>query len=298
MNYKKLIPSRSIRLKILSLLFWVPDTWMIRLQYRIHMGRSLHLRNPKRYTEKLQHYKCFYRNPDMWRCVDKYEVRNYLTEKGFQRYLNELYGVYNSVYDINFDLLPNQFVVKTTDGGGNTEIYLCRDNNEKSRAEIINKFGQFDHREKKSPGREYAYNGIKQTRIVVEKLLVDMTNPDNGVNDYKFICCNGKIACIVLDVDRNIGHKRNFYDCQWNNLHIGSDCPQIKREVIPPVNLSEMINIVEQLSKDFPQVRVDLYNIDGTIIFGEMTFYPWSGYVQFDPDSFDFALGDKFQINY
>lgn len=298
MDYKKIFRSRKMRLRILRCLSWIPDSLMIRLQYRIHMGRKLHLNNPQRYSEKIQHYKCYYRNPNMWRCVDKYEVRNYLHERGLEKYLNELYGVFDSVFDIDFDKLPKQFVVKTTDGGGNLEVYICRNNNEQARSEIIERFGAFARREKKSPGREYAYYGIKRTRIIVEKLLTDADCPDDGINDYKFICCNGKVACIVVDVDRNILHKRNFYNRQWENLNIGSDCPQIDREVAPPVNLDEMISLAETLSEKFPQVRVDLYNIKGKIIFGELTFYPWSGYVQYNPDSFDFELGDKFIIDY
>ena len=118
MDYKKIFRSRKMRLRILRCLSWIPDSLMIRLQYRIHMGRKLHLNNPQRYSEKIQHYKCYYRNTNMWRCVDKYEVRNYLQERGLEKYLNELYGVFDSVFDIDFDKLPKQFVVKTTDGGG------------------------------------------------------------------------------------------------------------------------------------------------------------------------------------
>lgn len=298
MDYKKIFRNRKTRLYILQLLSWIPDIWMIRLQYWIHTGRRLHLKNPKRYTEKIQHYKCFYRNPIMWHCVDKYEVRSYLQERGLEKYLNVIYGVFDSVYDIDFDKLPSQFVVKTTDGGGNTEVYICKENNKKNREEIVRRFGNFANREKKSPGREYAYYGIKRTRIIIEKLLVNAMNPDNGVDDYKFICCNGRVLCIVQDVDRNILHRRNFYDCQWNNLHVGSDCPPINREVEPPGNLKEMIELAEKLASEFPHVRVDLYNVNNQIVFGELTFYPWSGYVQFTPDSFDFELGDKFVINY
>lgn len=298
MDYKKIFRSRKTRLYILRLLSWIPDVWMIRLQYWIHMGRVLHLKHPKRYTEKIQHYKCFYRNPTMWRCVDKYEVRKYLQERGLEKYLNTLYGVFDSVYDIDFDKLPKQFVVKTTDGGGNTEVYICKENNDEARKEIISRFGSFAQRKKKSPGREYAYYGIEKTRVIVEKLLVNPIAPACGVDDYKFICCNGRVACIVLDVGRNVEHRRNFYDSKWNNLRVEAEYPQTDKTISPPSNLQEMIVLAETLAKEYPQVRVDLYNLDGQIVFGELTFYSYSGYIQFTPDSFDFELGDKFMINY
>ena len=131
---------------------------------------------------------------------------------------------------------------------------------------------------------------------MVEELLVNRENPAAGVNDYKIFCYNGHAKYIVVDIDRYIGHKRNFYDREWNNLHIISDCPAADREIPIPNNLQEMLKTAETLSEQFPFVRVDLYDVDGKIYFGELTFYPWSGYVQYSPDEWDFKLGEDFEL--
>lgn len=302
MNYKKIIRNRSIRLKILGLLNWVPDSIMVRLQYLIYTGRKLNLKSPRRFTEKVQHYKLYYRNPVMSKCVDKYEVRNYLSDKGYDKYLNELYGVYDSIYDIDFRLLPKQFVVKTTDGGGNNEVYICRDNNDSSQAEIINRFKDFVQRKKKSPGREYAYYGIKRPHIIVEKLLIDQEAPESSICDYKFFCFNGKVFVCQVITNRSEDEHIDFFDTEWHRL-IGLVGLNVKasnsnKELTVPKNYNEMVHVASKLSEGFPFVRVDLYNINSHIIFGEFTFYPASGYGSFIPDNFDFELGDKFNITY
>ena len=142
---------------------------------------------------------------------------------------------------------------------------------------------------------EWAY-GTVETGIVVEKLLVNETNPEAGVNDYKIFCYNGKAKYIIVDVDRYIGHKRNFYDRDWNNLHVTSDCPASDREIPRPETLDRMLAVAEQLSADFPYVRVDLYSVEGKVYFGELTFYPWSGYVQYTPDEWDYKFGEDFPL--
>ena len=126
-DYKKIFKSRELRIKILSGFSFVPDKWMIYLQYWLHTGKLLHLNNPVLFSEKLQLYKLNYRNPDMLRCTDKVEVRKYLEEKGFGENLVPLYGIYESVDEIDFDKLPQQFVAKTSDGGGGHQVYVCMD---------------------------------------------------------------------------------------------------------------------------------------------------------------------------
>ena len=139
MDYKKIFKSRDLRIKILSYLGWVPDSIMLRLQYWLQTGRILHLKNPQRFTEKLQVYKMKYRNPEMLRCTDKYEVRSYVEEKGLGDCLIPLIGVYNNVEDIEFSTLPNQFVAKTTDGGGGNQVLICRDKRDLSEVEFRNR---------------------------------------------------------------------------------------------------------------------------------------------------------------
>lgn len=294
MDYKKIIKNRNTRFLILKLLGFVPDRIMLKLQYKIKLGRSLNLNHPKRFTEKLQWYKINYRNPIMHRCVDKYGVRKFVESKGLSDILVKLYGHYKTINDVPFSSLPNSFVIKTTHGGGGLNVVVVPDKSKIDTEELKQKLSFSEDRvANNGGGREWAYYGLK-TGIIVEQLLVNSENPRAGVNDYKIFCYNGHAKYIIVDVDRYIGHKRNFYDREWHNLHITSDCPAADREIEKPENLEKMLDIAERLSEDFPYVRVDLYSVEGKVYFGELTFYPWSGYVQFLPDSADFMFGKDF----
>ena len=296
MDYKKIIKSQKMRFTILKMMNWVPDKTMVKLQYRIKMGKKLNLKNTKRFTEKIQWYKLYYRNPIMHQCVDKYEVRKYVESKGLSNILNELYGIYNTTEEIKFDILPNKFIIKTTSGGGGQNVIICNNKSDFNIKEVtkqLNKWIKFNS--KKSPGREWAYEGISN-RIIIEKLLEGNDDNLSGINDYKFFCYNGKVKYIVFDGDRYIIHKRNFYDNNWNYIDIQSDCEKLGDIIKKPKKLDEMIKISEKLSEEFPFVRVDLYCVNNKIYFGEMTFYPWTGYVKYIPDNFDFKLGEDFEL--
>lgn len=249
---------------------------------------------PRRFTEYLQIYKATYRNVVMHRCVDKYEVRNYVTELGLGSILTSLYGVYNKAEDIDFDTLPNKFVMKTTNGGGGENVIICKDKGSIDRELCRSNLNKWLELKTFNAGREWAYDGIDSPKIVIEEYLENPDNPEAGIEDFKILCFNGKPEIIIVDTDRYIGHKRNFYDIKWNRIEVTSDCPGDTRDIEPPVNLDKMLEIASILSKEFPFVRVDLYNIRGKIYFGELTFYPWSGYVKFSPDEFDFKLGNYF----
>ena len=298
MNYKKIISSRKLRFAILNFFSFIPSKLMLQWQYRMKLGRKLNFNEPRRYTEKLQLYKLYYRNNKLPICGDKYEVRSYVISKGLKHILNKLYGVYQKAEEISFDSLPNKFVIKTTDGGGGNNIIICKDKSSLNITKTIKEVNSWLNKKDIDPGREWAYTGMKSSRIVVEEYLENDDNPEAGISDYKFLCFSGEPYCIVYDIDRYIGHKRNFYDINWNNLGIESDCPGFKdEEKQKPEKLDEMVEVARILSKDFPFVRVDLYYLRGKIYFGELTFYPWSGYVQFTPDCFDYILGDKFDIS-
>ena len=129
MNYKKIIKSQNLRFKILNCFSWVPDKLMVKIQYKIKTGRKLNLNNPTRFTEKLQWYKLYYRNQVMHKCVDKYEVREYVKSKKLEKILNELYGVYDKPEEIDFEKLPKKFVVKTSAGSGGQNVFICNDKN-------------------------------------------------------------------------------------------------------------------------------------------------------------------------
>lgn len=295
MDYKKIIRNQEVRFRILNLLRFVPDKTMIRLQYRIKTGRKLNLKDPKRYTEKLQWYKLFYRDPLMTRCSDKYEVRSYVEEKGFGKYLTKLYGVYEDLKEINFNTLPNSFAIKHTNGSGAN--YFVKDKRSENIDDIKAIIEGWMTARKADYGREWCYYNVRP-RIVIEELIERDEN--NDIPDYKFFCFNGKVKYLYTMVDYVDNHKNgrcSFFTPEFEQLpYRRSEYMEINRAIPKPENFNQMIKIAEILSKDFPHVRVDLYNIKGRIIFGELTFYNASGYTVFSPDEFDFILGKEFDL--
>jgi|LSQX01.2.fsa_nt_gb hypothetical protein len=296
MDYKKIIKSRSARLKILRKLSFIPDKPMLKTQYWIKTGHRLNLKNPKRFTEKLQWYKLYYRNPLMVQCVDKYDVREYVRSKGLEDILIPCYGVFNSVEEIDWESLPDSFVMKDTLGGGGNSVAIVRSKENNNILDLKTKAEAWASKpiNKKGSGREWPYYSGKKHRIIIEHLLVDEDHVEEGINDYKIYCFNGKPFCIHVDYARFGNHRRNYYDTSWNRLNVESNYPKSEHDFLAPANLEKMLDIAHRLSSDFPFVRVDLYNIKGNIFFSEMTFFPASGYMWYRPDEFDFILGEQF----
>lgn len=274
---------------------FVPDSLMLKIIYYLWSGRKLELKNPTRYTEKMQWYKLHYRTPLMTCCADKLKVREYVTSKGLGYLLNELYAVYDNAIEIDFETLPNSFVIKANHASG-TNILVPN----KSQLDIPYTRQQLDLFMKKKlwiEYREWAYKEIKP-KIIVEKHLELDENDD--LPDYKFFCFDGKVFCLyhMTDYTQSAENGRmGFYDRDFNQLDVTNKTyKRIEKCIEKPKNFREMVSIAEILSKDFPHVRVDLYNIDGRIIFGELTFYSSGGFIRFDPDEFDYVMGKQFTL--
>ena len=294
-DYKKIIKNRDLRLKILRLLSFVPDETMIKLQYRIKTGIRLNLKNPKRFTEKLQWYKLYYKNPLMIQCVDKFDVRSYVKSKGLGDILVPCYGVYDSTSSINWDGLPQSFVIKDTLGGGGNSVIIVENKDQINKHRLMKTMSKWTAIDAhiKDGGREWPYYCGKKHRIIVEKNI----KPNNGsLTDYKFFCFNGTVVFVYAMSERLIGEsvKVNIYNRNFNKLNVMRVGDLPAGRMCKPKNYFRMVEIAEQLSKDFPHVRVDLYNVNGNILFGELTFYNASGYMKYDPDKFDYMLGNKF----
>ena len=300
MDYKRLFKSRETRFKILKALNWVPDCIMVRLQYLIYMNRWPNLRHPERFTEKLQLYKTKYRDDVMTECVDKYDVRHYVEHKGLGHILNELYGAYDTPEEIDFGKLPQSFIIKTSNGGGGNNVILVRDKAKLDIEKAKSDLKDWQILDAFSPSREWAYVGIKKSKIVIEKLLDDDRNADGSIDDYKFLCYQGKFHYLWVDKNRYSNHVRAFWDKDLKFLpgvHSWETKPAPAEPELP-ANIGDMVKIAEKLSEDFPFARIDLYNIKGEIIFGEITFYPWGGYVTYIPDSFDYDLGAPMDLSF
>lgn len=299
-NYKKIIKSRTLRLKLLRLLSFVPDKPMLKIQYRIKTGRKLDLKNPKRFTDKLQWYKLYYKDPIMVQCVDKYDVREYVKSKGFEDILIPCYGVFESAEDIDWVALPNQFVMKDTLGGGGNAVIIVKDKSKENITELKNRVAEWTaiDAHKRDAGREWPYYSGKNHRIIIEK-YIESDESKGGLIDYKYFCFDGKPTWMYVVADRKVGQGAGLgiFDENFIKLEVvRNDEKPLERFIEKPLNLELMKEISSKLSSNFPEARIDLYNVDGEIKFGEITFYDGSGYMTFTPDSFDEKFGDSFVL--
>lgn len=273
---------------------YFPDELVVRLQYRVLVGRWPNLKDPKRFSEKMEWYKLHYRIPLMTQCVDKYREKFYLNNKGFREYVPKTLQVCGKIEEVDFDKLPNAFIIKCNNGYGNNVI--VRDKSKMNKVKIYKTFNAWHSTSPVVFGREWAFLDVEQ-KILVEELLVSEDGTQKGdLNDYKFMCFNGEPKVIWADIDRYTNHRRNFYDLEWNQMPVESDCPNTDYEVTAPYGLPKMLEIASLIAKDFPFVRVDFYSVNKKIYIGELTFYPWSGCVNYKPDSFDFELGEMFVL--
>lgn len=297
-DYKRIIKSRNLRVKIMQFLSFLPDELVVKIQYRIKTGRKLHLENPTRYTEKLQWYKLYYRDPVMAKCVDKYTVRNYVKSKGLENILTPIIGIYNSVNDIDFEALPDKFVLKDTLGGGGNSVIIVKDKKLINWNDVKADISKWLNDGKtKHPGREWVYDNRK-SRILIEK-YIESDEENGGLIDYKFFFFNGELACVYGIADRVLGKGAGFaiYDTEFKLLpYTRQDEKPMMRTLKKPNNYDEMVRIARVLAKDFPHARIDLYDQDEKIRFGEITFFDGSGYMSYEPDEFDRILGLKFNL--
>lgn len=298
LHKNKLMNKKRIKYILANVLAFVPDKTILRIHYAIKNHRLISFKNPKRFTEYVQCYKAFYRNPEMLRCTDKFHVREYVKEKtGTDIYLNKLYQVCDKAEEINFTKLPQKFVIKTTDGGNGDNIFICKNKDSINIDNVINLINSWRYKRYDIISREWAYKGARKSQIIIEQFLEDDNNKDCSIDDYKFMCYDGKFRFLWVDKGRYTHHLRGFWNENLEFLYnVRSEYPTFDKPPVLPENIDEMIALAEKLSKGFPFARIDLYNIKQRIYFGEITFYPWSGYVKYSPDSFDFELGKYFNL--
>ena len=246
-------------------------------------GRPVNWENPQTYNEKIHVSKVYMPTPEKTRLADKGAVREWVTEKIGSEYLIPLLGVYDSFDEIDFDALPEQFVIKCSHDSGS--VTLVKDKSRINRAFLKRKYDIFMKRNLAWVGWEMHYREIPP-KIIIEQYMGD------ALNDYKFLCFDGKPCFCWVDFDRFTNHKRNFYNLDWelqpfNQYHYGN----YDKPVSCPECYDEMKSIAAKLSEGFEHVRVDLYVIDGHIFFGEMTFTNGNGFEEITPDEWSYKLG-------
>jgi len=273
-----------------------PNKFYLKRAFRFSMGKKLNLKNPKTFCEKLQWLKLYNRNPEYTKFVDKYEVKEYVAEKLGEEYVIPTLGVWDKFEDIDFDSLPNQFVLKCThDSGG---LVICKDKASLDIDKARKKIKKALKRNYYLLHREWPYKNVKR-RIIAEKYMVDESGYD--LKDYKFFCFNGEVKMFFIERDRakgRNGHKVDFFDANKNHLPITVDgYPNTEPPYFFPNNFEKMKEFASELSKGIPQVRVDFYNINGQVYFGEMTFFHASGMAKFEPEEWDYKLGEWIDLS-
>lgn len=271
----------------------IPDRIYLQIVYFRHFKKFIDFDNPKTFNEKIQWLKLNYRKEEYTNLVDKYRVKQYITKLIGEEYVIPTLEVWKNVDDIDFKSLPEKFVLKcNNDSGG---IVICK--NKKDFDEV--KAKSFLKERLKNNGywygREWPYKNVKPC-IIAEKYMEDSISKD--LKDYKFFCFNGSMEFFDIDIDRFIEHRANYYDRNGNFLPFGKKyCPpDYTKKIEMPKNLGKMIELAETISHNTVLSRIDFYEIDGQVYFGEITFYPGSGFSPFTDEKWDYKLGDMIDL--
>lgn len=270
------------------------DKFVLKNLYRVHIGKKLNLKNPQTFNEKLQWLKLYDRKPEYTTMVDKYEAKKYVADKIGSEYIIPTFGVWDKFDDIDFDKLPDQFVLKCThDCGG---LVIVKDKSKFDIEEARNKINKCLKRNYYWSNREWPYKNVKP-RIIAEQYMEDEETGE--LRDYKFFCFNGKCKCFKIDFDRYINHRANYYDREKKLLPFGEKVcpPEPCRELKIPDTIEDMIKLAECISATHPFMRVDFYSVNRKIYFGEATLFPNAGIGKFVPNEWDLKLGEMLNIN-
>ena len=291
-NTKKLSYKIFMFLKHRNYTDILSDKLYLKIIFKLRLGYSLDLKNPQTFNEKLQWLKLYDRNPKYIQMVDKYEVRKYISENIGEEYLIPLIGVYNRFEEINFEELPNQFVIKCThDSGG---VVICKNKSKFDIRKAKEKIKKSMKRNFYYSGREWPYKNIKP-KIIIEQYMEDKKAKE--LIDFKIMCFNGIPKFSFTCSERyNDGLKVTFYNLSWEKMSFERHYPSSTKNIEKPKNYELMLELSKKLSKNIPFVRVDWYEINGKLYFGELTFYPGSGLEEFKPFSWDKKLGNLLSL--
>ena len=272
----------------------MPDEEFLKRYYKAVFGKELNLANPQTFSEKLQWLKLYNRKPEYTVMADKYEAKKYVADRIGEEYIIPTYGVWDHFDDIDFQSLPDSFVLKCThDSGG---VIICKDKNKLDKKAAKKMLEKCLKRNFYYVYREWQYKNIKP-RIIAEKLMEDSSTKE--LRDYKFFTFSGVAKALFIASDRQDptqDTKFDFFDMDFNHLDFRNGHPNATVAIEKPVCFDEMRRLAEVLSQGIPHVRVDFYEVNGKVYFGELTFAHWSGLVPFEPEEWDKTLGDWLQL--
>ena len=265
-----------------------PEKYIKALFYK-RMGYPLNLEDPQTYSEKLQWLKLYWHLPLLTMLVDKYAVKDFVRERIGDEYIIPTIAVWDKVSEINWDDLPNQFVLKCThDSGG---LVICKNKSHLDRRHSIRLLKRSMSKNYYYYGFEWPYKNVKP-RIIAEKYMEDTITKE--LRDYKFFCFDGNVKALFIATDRNkegVEVKFDFFDENFNHLPFKQGHENAATIPEKPICFEEMKILASRLSKGLPHVRVDLYEVDGRVFFGEMTFFHHGGWTKFDPEKWDNIFG-------
>ena len=273
---------------------FISDEKVIRKNYKKIFHKKINLENPKTYNEKLQWLKLYDRKAIYTTMVDKVEAKKYVANLIGDEYIIPTLGVWNKFKDIDFSKLPNQFVLKCSNGSGG--LLICKDKNKLNIIKQRLRFNLMMKRNYYYRSREWPYKNVKQ-RIIAEQYMEDKKLGE--LRDYKFFCFDGKPEFLYVSdgLSNHATASISFYDMNFNLMTLKrKDFPLISKKVEKPKNFGLMKELAAKLSKGFKHLRVDFYEINGKVYFGELTFYTCGGYVPFEDPEWDYKLGDLINI--
>lgn len=264
------------------------DKLYYKWQYRLLKGKKLNIDSPITFSEKLQWLKLYDRKDIYTTMVDKLAVKDYVARKIGKKYVIPLLGVWSKPEDIDYDKLPDQFVIKATHGGGCLDVVICRDKSTLDVA-MINKRMTLSLKSDYWRMREWPYKHVPR-KIIAEELLESETG---DLWDYKVMCFGGQPKLIQVHRGRFTHQTQDIYDTNWNKLKISQPgYPYTEDQIKRPELLEEMIGLSATLAEGIPQIRVDWYLTNGKLYFGELTFFDAAGYADWEPEEWNKKLGD------
>lgn len=264
------------------------DKGFLKLRFRIIMGRKLDLISPRAYNDKLQWLKLYDRRPIYTTFVDKYAVKNYVAEIIGEEHIIPTLKVWDSVADLDLSDLPSSFVLKTTHDGDSKGVIICKDKSKIDLEAVRSRLRKNLKTNYYRFGREWPYKNVVP-RIIAEKYIEDESGE---LRDYKFFCFDGIVKASFVATERSTGDvKFDYFDAEFNHIDMVQSHPMSEHIIKKPKNYDLMLEIASKLSAGFPHVRVDLYNCNGQVYFGELTLYHYGGMIPFYPEKWDYIFG-------
>ena len=271
----------------------LPDKLFLSCMVRLQCGYWPNWKNPKAYNEKLQWLKLYDRRSEYTTMVDKYAVKEYVAKIIGDKYVIPTLGVWERPEEIAWDELPDQFVLKTTHGGGNEGVVICKDKASFDKQKAIEKLEKSLKQDIYRTLREWPYKNVPR-RIIAETMIGD---GESDLPDYKFFCFDGEVKALFIGTERGTGDvKFDYFDSEYNHLELVQSHPMSGKQLEKPVCFDEMKQVASKLSGGIPQVRVDLYDVNGRVYFGEMTFFHHGGVTPFHPQEWDYTFGSWIKL--